>query len=285
MAAGAELDADAFYDEHIKREELLGKLADGQHAIAEIREIIHRENGHHASKLTDALDRIRTELRGMRPEIDALLAKVQRGGSGPAPVARDAGRRRSGDTMDMLDNIVAKACDPIVAKRSYGTIHPTTDAGLIAELLAACKAIIDARDSAALSDDPAYYDIDQQIDAARSLVAKVEKERPDAVMPWMRKQERGAASSATVAKRRTVKKRSRGTCVFQSTHPKVKDKKDHFPINDLAHARNALARVEQYDSVPSWYDGTLGGLQGAVKREVYEKFPGLKSRKEEREGK
>lgn len=87
-----------------------------------------------------------------------------------------------------------------------------------------------------------------------------------------------------IAKRKTVKKRTRGTCVFQSTHPKVKDDKDHFPINDLAHARNALARVEQYDSVPSWYDGTLGGLQSAVRRAVYKKFPGLRSRKDEREG-
>ena len=83
---------------------------------------------------------------------------------------------------------------------------------------------------------------------------------------------------------KTVKQRARGTCVFQSTSPKVKDNKDHFPINDLAHGSNALARVEQYDSVPSWYDGTLEGLKSAVKRAVYEKFPGLKSRKEKREG-
>lgn len=91
------------------------------------------------------------------------------------------------------------------------------------------------------------------------------------------------ACEPIIAKRKTVKKRSRGTCVFQNTHPKVKDNKDHFPINDLAHAQNALARVEQYDSVPSWYDGTLGGLQSAVRRAVYGKFPGLKSRKKERE--
>jgi len=87
------------------------------------------------------------------------------------------------------------------------------------------------------------------------------------------------------AKRETVKKRSRGTCVFQSTHPKVNDNKDHFPMNDLAQASNALARVMQYDSVPSWYDGTLKGLQAAVRRGVYGKYPGLKSRKEKREGK
>jgi len=83
----------------------------------------------------------------------------------------------------------------------------------------------------------------------------------------------------------TVKQRARGTSVFQNTHPKVKDNKDHFPINDLAHGRNALARVMQYSSVPSWYDGTLADLRSAVRRAVYGKFPGLKSRKKEREGK
>ena len=83
---------------------------------------------------------------------------------------------------------------------------------------------------------------------------------------------------------KSVKQRSRGTCVFQSTHPKVKDNKDHFPINDLAHGQNALARVNQYSSVPSWYSGTLDGLKKAVTHAVYKKFPGLKSRKEEREG-
>lgn len=92
-----------------------------------------------------------------------------------------------------------------------------------------------------------------------------------------------ATASGPVIAKKTVKQRARGTSVFQSTHPKVKDNKDHFPINDLAHGRNALARVMQYDSVPPWYGGTLTGLQSAVKRAVYEKFPGLKSRKEKRE--
>ena len=85
--------------------------------------------------------------------------------------------------------------------------------------------------------------------------------------------------------KKTVKQRSRGTCVFQSTSPKVKDNKDHFPINNLAHGSNALARVEQYKSVSSWYKGTLDGLKSAVKKTVYKKFPGLKSRKEKKEDK
>ena len=89
----------------------------------------------------------------------------------------------------------------------------------------------------------------------------------------------------TAAKKKRLKKTTRGDCVFQSTSPSVTDNKDHYPINSLAQARNALARVMQHDGSPSWYKGSLAGLQKAVKRAVYAKYPGLKSRKEEREGK
>ena len=44
-----------------------------------------------------------------------------------------------------------------------------------------------------------------------------------------------------------------------------------YPIQDLAHARNALARAH-YSSNP-----------GAIKRKVYAKYPELKKRHEERE--
>lgn len=47
-----------------------------------------------------------------------------------------------------------------------------------------------------------------------------------------------------------------------------------YPIHDLPHARNALARVAQHGS-PS--------EQAAVKRAVYIKYPGLKKRKSARE--
>jgi len=48
-----------------------------------------------------------------------------------------------------------------------------------------------------------------------------------------------------------------------------------YPINDLAHARNALARAAQSGNKE---------LEDKVKREVYAKYPDLKKRKEEREG-
>lgn len=68
-----------------------------------------------------------------------------------------------------------------------------------------------------------------------------------------------------------AKVRNRGTvCVPAES---AKDKKDHFPINDADQARNALARVHQYSSVPSWYSGSLKGLQALVSRKVHSKYP------------
>lgn len=67
--------------------------------------------------------------------------------------------------------------------------------------------------------------------------------------------------------------------IFPKTHPKVKDNKDHYPIGNEAHGRNALAQVAKYTKVPPWYNGTLGGLQSAVSRAVHSKYPGIKSEK------
>jgi hypothetical protein len=70
-----------------------------------------------------------------------------------------------------------------------------------------------------------------------------------------------------------AKVRNRGTvCVPAES---AKDKKDHFPINDEDQARNALARVHQYSSVPPWYSGSLKGLQDAVSRKVHSKYPSI----------
>lgn len=70
-----------------------------------------------------------------------------------------------------------------------------------------------------------------------------------------------------------AKVRNRGTvCVPASS---AKDKKDHFPINDEGQARNALARVHQYSSVPSWYGGSLKSLQSLVSGKVHSKYPSI----------
>ena len=71
------------------------------------------------------------------------------------------------------------------------------------------------------------------------------------------------------------KVRNRGDAVFPSTHAKVTDNKDHFPINDADQARNALARVAQFDAAPKWWAGDLKSLQATVRRAVKAKFKNI----------
>jgi len=73
-----------------------------------------------------------------------------------------------------------------------------------------------------------------------------------------------------------AKVRSRGDCVFPASKGKNKSSKDHFPINSLAQARNALSRASQYDKVPEWFAGSLEELVRAVSRKVHQKYPSIK---------
>jgi len=69
--------------------------------------------------------------------------------------------------------------------------------------------------------------------------------------------------------------RNKGLVVFSAEDIKVNDNKDHFPINSVAQARNALARVNQYSSVPKWYDGTLKQVIDKVYKEVHKNYPSI----------
>lgn len=69
--------------------------------------------------------------------------------------------------------------------------------------------------------------------------------------------------------------KSRGQFVFPKDHPKVKDDKDHFPINTLGRARNALARANQFSSAPTWYSGTLQSFVNSVVRAVKKEYPSI----------
>jgi len=73
-----------------------------------------------------------------------------------------------------------------------------------------------------------------------------------------------------------AKVRNKGKVVFPAESSRVKDKKDHFPINDADQARNALARANQYSKVPDWFKGTLKELVEAVARKVHKEYPGIK---------
>ena len=70
--------------------------------------------------------------------------------------------------------------------------------------------------------------------------------------------------------------RNRGDVIFPAGSKKVKDDKDHFPINNIAQARNALARANQYSSAPSWYDGSLEELVKHVANSVKRKYKDIK---------
>lgn len=82
-----------------------------------------------------------------------------------------------------------------------------------------------------------------------------------------------------------AKVRNRGDVVFPAESKKVKDDKDHFPINDANQARNALSRVAQFTSVPPWFSGTLSQLQSAVRNAVKKKYPGIEVTKPKKKGK
>jgi hypothetical protein len=69
--------------------------------------------------------------------------------------------------------------------------------------------------------------------------------------------------------------RNRGDVIFDAKDDKVKDNKDHFPINNVAQGRNALARVNQYSTVPEWYEGNLEQLKNKVYKEVAKKYPSI----------
>jgi hypothetical protein len=69
--------------------------------------------------------------------------------------------------------------------------------------------------------------------------------------------------------------RNRGDVIFPAESSKVKDDKDHFPYNSIAQSRNALARANQYTSVPSWYNGSLKELVTRVANAVKKKYPSI----------
>ena len=77
------------------------------------------------------------------------------------------------------------------------------------------------------------------------------------------------------SKNSKAKVRNRGKCVFPAEHPKVKDNKDHFELNTIGQARNALARASQYSSAPTWYKGSLTSLVESVRKAVHKEYPSI----------
>lgn len=79
--------------------------------------------------------------------------------------------------------------------------------------------------------------------------------------------------------------RNKGHVVFPAESPKVKDDKDHFPINTAGQARNAIARGNQFSSAPDWYKGSAQDLVNAIIRAVKKKYPDMEISKEAKKAK
>lgn len=70
--------------------------------------------------------------------------------------------------------------------------------------------------------------------------------------------------------------------IFPADSSSVNDNKGHFPVPDAEHGRNAIARVNQYSSLPKWYSGkmNLKQLVEHVVNEVHKKFPSIEVSKD-----
>jgi hypothetical protein len=70
--------------------------------------------------------------------------------------------------------------------------------------------------------------------------------------------------------------RTRGKVVFPAESSNVKDKKDHYPINDADQARNAWARAHQTGGkAPSWYKGSYSGFISAIRSKIKSAYPSI----------
>lgn len=81
--------------------------------------------------------------------------------------------------------------------------------------------------------------------------------------------------SMAAAEKKKPKGKEKGKAVFPVGHPKVKDKKEHFPLNSAAQARNALARANQFSKPPEWFKGTVQELVNAVAKAVKKHYPSI----------
>jgi hypothetical protein len=76
-----------------------------------------------------------------------------------------------------------------------------------------------------------------------------------------------------------AKVRNRGDAIFPAGSKSVNDDEDHFPINSLKQARNALSQASKYKKKPSWFNGSLKKLVTTVQRKVRAKYPSIETTK------
>lgn len=78
-----------------------------------------------------------------------------------------------------------------------------------------------------------------------------------------------------ILEKKEAKVRTKPAAIFDAKHKNVTDNKDHFPIDTLARARNALARVNQFTVKPDWWKGSLKDLVSSVVSAVKKKYPSI----------
>jgi hypothetical protein len=109
-------------------------------------------------------------------------------------------------------------------------------------------------------DNQGHKDLADKVDELMTVMAAKKGVNPFA------KKDKGAKDG---------KGKGKAKAVFPADHPKVKDKKEHFPLGSAAQARNALARANQFKEVPPWFKGTLKELVSAVAKAVKKEFPSI----------
>jgi hypothetical protein len=83
-----------------------------------------------------------------------------------------------------------------------------------------------------------------------------------------------------------AKKKEKGSFIFPKDHPKVKNNKDHFPINTEGRGRNALSRANAFTKAPAWYSDTVKEFINSIVRAVHKKYPSIEiSEKAKKPGK
>lgn len=77
-----------------------------------------------------------------------------------------------------------------------------------------------------------------------------------------------------------AKIRNKPEPIFDDKSSKVTDKKDHFPIDTIGRARNALARAGAFTKAPAWYKGSLEQFKKSVKSAVKKAYPSIEVTKD-----
>jgi hypothetical protein len=87
--------------------------------------------------------------------------------------------------------------------------------------------------------------------------------------------EEQTTSGLTSVAKKDEKPAVKGKFALPSTHLKVTDSKDHYPLNSEKEGHAALTATKKLNTLPSWFKGSLEELKSAVQKAVKKAFPKL----------